>query len=87
MAGYLLRRLLLIIPTLFGVLLLNFFIIQAAPGGPVEQMIAKVRGTGVSATDRFAGEGADMSPVFKKSIDNVGDQKYRGARGLDPEFM
>lgn len=44
MLAYIFRRLLLIIPTLFGILLINFVIIQAAPGGPVEQMIAKLEG-------------------------------------------
>ena len=44
MLAYILRRLLLIVPTLFGILLINFVIIQAAPGGPVEQMIAKLEG-------------------------------------------
>ncbi|MDO2083471.1 microcin ABC transporter permease, partial [Escherichia coli] len=44
MLSYILRRLLLIVPTLFGILLINFIIIQAAPGGPVEQMIAKLEG-------------------------------------------
>ena len=44
MAAYILRRLLLMIPTLFGIILLNFFIVQLAPGGPVEQMIAKLQG-------------------------------------------
>lgn len=43
MLSYILRRLLLIVPTLFGILLINFIIIQAAPGGPVEQMIAKLK--------------------------------------------
>ncbi len=57
MAAYLLRRLLLMIPTLFGIMVINFFIVQAAPGGPVEQMIAKIQGTGVNATERFSGGG------------------------------
>ena len=45
MAAYLLRRLLLVVPTLFGIMVLNFFIVQTAPGGPVEQMIAQIQGT------------------------------------------
>ncbi|KAB2836644.1 MAG: microcin ABC transporter permease, partial [Caedimonadaceae bacterium] len=49
---YILKRLLLVIPTLLGILLINFIIIQAAPGGPVEQMISKIRGTDVGATAR-----------------------------------
>ena len=55
MFSYILRRLLLIIPTLLGILTINFFIIQAAPGGPVEQMIARLESTGESATVRVAG--------------------------------
>ena len=55
MIAYLLRRLLLVVPTLFGIMVLNFFIVQAAPGGPVEQMIAQIEGTAVGATDRFSG--------------------------------
>lgn len=78
MLSYILRRLLLIIPTLFGVLLINFIIIQAAPGGPVEQMIAKLEGhlsphnsTGIVAN---SGEIAHSS-------------NYRGAQGLDPDLI
>ena len=60
MLAYIFRRLLLIIPTLFGILLINFLIIQAAPGGPVEQMIAKLEGF-EGATSRIAGGGAEVS--------------------------
>ena len=55
MLAYIVRRLLLIIPTLFGIILLNFAIVQFAPGGPVEQMIAQIQGTAVDATSRVAG--------------------------------
>ena len=57
MAAYILRRLALMIPTLFGIIILNFLIVQVAPGGPVEQMIAKLQGMDVSATARFSGGG------------------------------
>src|SRR6218665_1116100 len=77
MLAYILRRLLLIIPTLFGILLLNFIIIQAAPGGPVEQMIAKLEGF-EGATSRISGGGAEVS---------VAGSNYRGAQGLDPELV
>lgn len=77
MFAYILRRLLLIIPTLFGILLLNFIIIQAAPGGPVEQMIAKLEGF-EGATSRVSGGGAEVS---------VAGSNYRGAQGLDPELV
>ncbi|MGE8385186.1 MAG: microcin ABC transporter permease, partial [Pseudomonas putida] len=74
MLAYILRRLLLIIPTLFGILVINFIIVQAAPGGPVEQMIAKLEGF-EGATSRIAGGGAEVS---------VAGSNYRGAQGLDP---
>ncbi len=77
MLAYIIRRLLLIIPTLLGILLLNFVIIQAAPGGPVEQMIAKLEGFD-GATSRISGGGAEVS---------VAGSNYRGAQGLDPELI
>ncbi|WP_426149518.1 microcin C ABC transporter permease YejB [Pseudomonas sp. DC3000-4b1] len=77
MLAYVLRRLLLIVPTLFGILILNFVIIQAAPGGPVEQMIAKLEGLD-GATSRVAGGGAEVS---------VAGSNYRGAQGLDPALI
>ena len=87
MTAYALRRLLLIIPTLFGILTINFAIIQTAPGGPVEQMIAKVRGTDVGATSRFTGSQDMGGGLQDKSMHSAGESKYRGARGLDPEFI
>lgn len=77
MTSYILRRLLLIVPTLIGIMAINFVIIQAAPGGPVEQMIAKVRGLDVSATARVSGQ------VTK----TMGASDKRGSQGLDPEFL
>jgi microcin C transport system permease protein len=76
MTAYLCRRLLLVIPTLFGIIAINFVVIQFAPGGPVEQMIAELRGKGDlssrlgSAASEFGGAGS-----------------YRGARGLDPHIV
>ena len=55
MIAYALRRMLLIIPTLFAIMVVNFVIVQAAPGGPVEQMIARLKGETVSATERVSG--------------------------------
>lgn len=81
MLAYILRRLLLIVPTLFGILLINFVIIQAAPGGPVEQMIAKLEGFDTAAggaTGRIAGGGAEVAAA---------GSSYRGAQGLDPELV
>lgn len=86
MALYILKRLLLLIPTLFGIILINFLIIQAAPGGPVDQMIAKIRGLDHSATSRFSGEGdLSLNPSALRGEER--SSKYAGARGLDPEFI
>lgn len=88
MASYLLRRLLLIIPTLFGIMVINFIIIQAAPGGPVEQMIAKMRGNNIDATARLTGSGMESLQVIEQLGESqLFDSKYRGAQGLDPEFI
>src|SRR5690242_16178488 len=82
MFAYMIRRLLLIIPTLFGIMLINFAIVQFAPGGPVEQMIAQVTGTAVNATARFAGGGGEVA-----SNSGGSSERYRGAKGLDPNFV
>src|SRR3990172_511758 len=90
MATYLLKRLLLIIPTLFGIMLISFAIIQFAPGGPVERVIAQIMGTDVSATARIGGgQGDGMASSQAQSTQSAGDvsSKYRGAQGLDPEFI
>src|SRR3954454_9498219 len=90
MLAYIVRRLLLIIPTLFGIMVINFIIVQAAPGGPIEQMLAQLQGTGVDATARIGGTsgGSDLPPQAQQS--GGGEQitgRYRGAQGLDPEFI
>jgi microcin C transport system permease protein len=79
MLAYIIRRLLLIIPTLFGIMVINFAIVQFAPGGPVDQMISQVTGTAVGATARFAGSGGEVS--------SGGGDRYRGTQGLDPAFV
>ncbi len=81
MAAYILRRLLLMIPTLLGIMLVSFVVIQFAPGGPVEQVIAGLQGQGGGAADRLGGGGGDAAA---QSGDTSG---YRGAQGLDPEFI
>ena len=89
---YILRRLALMIPTLFGIMVVNFFIIQAAPGGPVQQMIAQLEGTAVDVTSRFTGIGAE-EVAKENNVDGgqrAGDDiqsRYRGARGLKPEII
>ncbi len=92
MLAYIFRRLLLIIPTLFGIMVLNFIIVQAAPGGPVEQIIAQVQGLSVEATARVGGAaggetGGSPSPKGSGTAPTEVQSKYRGAQGLDPEFI
>jgi microcin C transport system permease protein len=95
MTAYIIRRLLLMIPTLFGIMVVNFFVIQAAPGGPVEQTLAQLRGTAFSATARITGGGTEIVDQAKsgagQSAANAGGEaapsKYRNARGLDPKFI
>lgn len=88
MLSYFIRRLLLIIPTLLGIMIINFIIIQAAPGGPVEQMIAKVRGDSIDATARITNNTSENSSNSSASFDGQSlSSKYRGAQGLDPEFI
>ncbi len=83
MSVYIFRRLLLMIPTLFGIILLNFIIIQAAPGGPVEQTLAKLQGLDTSVQNRMGGGvSVEVSPTTSN-----GDSSYRGAQGLDPELI
>ena len=87
MLAYILRRLMLVVPTLLGIMVINFFIIQAAPGGPVEQMLAQMQGTAVSATERFAGSASGGETVSRADTSGGGDSAYRGARGLPKELI
>ena len=90
MFAYIIRRLLLIIPTLFGIMVINFAVVQVVPGGPVEQLIAQITGTAVEATARFGG-GSGSEVGGGTSQTGAGDaaaiSKYRGSQGLDPEFI
>jgi microcin C transport system permease protein len=89
MAAYILRRLLLIVPTLLGIMIINFVIVQAVPGGPVQQAIAQLSGEAVDATARFSGAGQSDSTNTSNNSANASQSSgvYRGARGLDPEFI
>jgi len=91
MLPYIFRRLLLMIPTLVGIMTLNFLIVQAAPGGPIEQVIAKIHGTDVAATARFggsaAGEAAGPAGAMTKISDEAASSRYPGAQGVDPELI
>jgi microcin C transport system permease protein len=82
MGAYILRRLLLIIPTLFGILLINFLLVQFMPGGPIEQVISQLEEQ-TSATDRIAGGG----DAGGGGSGGGGTSEYRGAQGLPPEFI
>ncbi|WP_112662866.1 microcin C ABC transporter permease YejB [Microvirga flavescens] len=84
MLAYILRRILLMIPTLFGIMLISFTIVQFAPGGPVERIIAQLQGQSASATSRISGGSGDVS-----GGGHVGAEAsaYRGAQGLDPQFI
>jgi microcin C transport system permease protein len=89
MGAYILRRLLLMIPTLLGILFVSFVVIQFAPGGPVERIIAQLTGNDISATSRVSGGGSDIilpGTGPGGALDPVAS-KYRGAQGLDPEFI
>ena len=91
MLSYIIRRLLLIIPTLFGIMIINFAIVQTAPGGPVEQILAKLSGNLVDATARIGGGDQGETTVDQleqqRFDDAGGTSAYRGARGLDPEII
>src|SRR5487761_1834149 len=85
MLAYALRRVLLIVPTLFAIILVNFIIVQAAPGGPVDQLMAQLKGTGGGAMSRVTGGGGELG-LSSTSATQAADQS-RGARGLDPQFI
>ncbi|MEO1544849.1 MAG: microcin ABC transporter permease, partial [Pseudomonadota bacterium] len=93
MAAYLLKRILLILPTMIGIMLISFIIIQFAPGGPVERVIAQLQGTDVSLTSRISGGGGDglsggaSGQAGQGGADSGASSQYRGAQGLDPEFI
>jgi len=88
MTAYIIRRLLLMIPTLLGIMLINFIVIQTAPGGPVEQAIAQLTGEGADITERVtrAGTGETLDTARARP-GGGGTSAYRGAQGLDPEFI
>src|ERR1700730_8427508 len=88
MGAYILRRLLLMIPTLLGILFVSFVVIQFAPGGPVERIIAQLTGNDISATSRVSGGGSDIILPGGPggAIDPVAF-KYRGAQGPAHEFI
>jgi len=90
MTAYILRRILFIVPTMFGIMLVAFVVVQFAPGGPVEQVIAKLTGSDTGATSRISGSaGGDFGNRGLQGGGQIdaANSKYRGAQGLDPEFI
>jgi microcin C transport system permease protein len=85
--AYIVRRLLLIAPTLFGIMVVNFIIVQAAPGGPVELLIARIKGSAVEATARLGSSGGETAGTPAAAPSSATTAKYRGARGLDPDLI
>ncbi len=88
MAAYILRRLLLMIPTILGIMLISFVIVQFAPGGPVERVLAQLQGQN-TAMSRITGGGGDLAGRGGPSTGGGGESnsRYRGAQGLDPAFI
>src|SRR5256712_13350510 len=84
MLAYIARRLLLIIPTLFGIMVVNFVIVQAAPGGPVELMIARIKGTAVEATARVGSAGGGTPGPARAAPRNARRGPGRGSQPTPP---
>ena len=79
MSAYIVRRLLLMIPTLFAIMLINFLVIQIAPGGPVEQMISQLTGVGADITERASRSGS-TEMLSANAGGDAFNGKYRGAQ-------
>jgi microcin C transport system permease protein len=86
LAAYILRRLLLVIPTLIGIMIVNFTLVQFVPGGPIEQALARAEGQG-DVLSGIAGTGDDDNRGGLDTGTGAGNEKYIGARGLPPEFI
>ena len=90
MTAYLIRRVLLMLPTVFGIMLISFLVVQFAPGGPVERVISQLSGRDTGATSRISGSAsgdfAGGQQLPGGAIQTI-NSKYRGAQGLDPEFI
>ena len=90
MSAYIVRRILFMIPTIFGIMLVSFVVVQFAPGGPVERVIAQLSGNDTGATSRISGSaGGDFGDrgALQSGAQMDVNAKYRGAQGLDPEFI
>src|SRR3954447_20736958 len=89
MAAYIIRRILFMIPTVFGIMLVSFVVVQFAPGGPVERVIAVLSGADTGAGARTGSSSGDFGArgVQRNGQFDAGSSKYRGAQGLDPKFI
>tara|TARA_R110002124_G_scaffold64985_2_gene177284 strand:- start:95644 stop:96741 length:1098 start_codon:yes stop_codon:yes gene_type:complete len=87
MANYILKRLLLLFPTLLGIMFVSFVIVQFVPGGPIERMIAELQGHNTSATASFSGGGGGDANMSPQNNATGSTSTYRGAQGLDPDFI
>ncbi len=89
MTAYIVRRLLLMIPTLFGIMLISFTVVQFAPGGPIERIIAQLSGADTGGASRISGPSSDFGArgQMRSGAADAANSKYRGAQGLDPEFI
>ncbi len=87
MGAYILRRLLLIIPTVFGIMALSFLVVQFAPGGPVDRLIAQMNNPEITGSQRITGGGGDGAQAPEATAPEDTTSPYRGARGLSPEFI
>ena len=87
MPSYIIRRLLLIIPTLLGIMTINFFIVQTSPGGPVEKMILQLSGEQDGALERITGSDQTDMMDASTSLDSETNSTYKGSNGLDPELI
>src|SRR3982074_3217165 len=89
MTAYIARRILLMFPTLLGILFVSFIVVQFAPGGPVERVIAQLSGADTGGSSRISGSstGAFGARLPPGAASDVVNSKYRGAQGLDPDFV
>src|SRR5690606_6679706 len=87
MGAYILRRLLLMIPTVFGIMAISFLITQFAPGGPVEQALANLSGQNSSIAERITGSQAGDFSGQPSQGGQGGNTGYRGSQGLSPELV
>jgi len=87
MGAYILRRILLMVPTILGILAISFLVIQFAPGGPIERIAAELTGQAGNASDRVSGGGDNIQSSGEFDSVRSSSSNYRGAQGLDPEFI